>query len=302
MSFDQTSDRATTGVTGANTIAATALLGNNLFIYPDKQIELFFAGESSMNWGLSVLWAGNNTRASGLEKTSSVFGARLGIESGALQFFTTVGISSSSKVNSGAFNPEVKGKVSVDAALTYAMDAWTTFAKFSTWGSDIGLTSAASLQNRNTMFGLGLGYKHEASKTVTMFSRVEADYQTTSNEGTAGLPGVKAWDVPVVMGAEAAALSWLTVRGSISHVLLGQQMGSPTDKSARNSLAGTTTVAAGLGLTFGDVAIDGLVATTGATNPNVASGAPGLGTAPGSDNTFGFGDAMLSRISMTYSF
>jgi hypothetical protein len=87
------------------------------------------------------------------------------------------------------------------------------------------------------------------------------------------------------MGAEAQALSWLALRGSITHSLLGQ-----TD-------AANTSVAAGVGMTFGDVTIDGLVATdSGALDSN-------LGTnGQASSSTFGFGDKMISRIAMTYNF
>ena len=301
--LDQTSDRATYGVNNANTLAAGLGLGGNTFVAPDHQLELFFAGESSVNWGISVLYAANDQRANGVEKTAYVVGTRLGIESGNLQAFTTVGIASDSKVNTGTTNPDLKGKVSVDAAVTYGMDNWTWFGKFTTWGSDATFSSTQSIQNRNTSYGLGFGYKHEASKTITMYSRLEADYAKSSNEGTAGTPATKYWDVPVVMGAEAAALSWLTVRGSISHVLIGQQTGSSTDGSFRTNLSGTTTVAAGLGLTFGDVAIDGLVATDGTVNTNGNGfGAPGLGTGPNTNTGFGFGNNMLTRLALTYSF
>jgi len=119
-----------------------------------------------------------------------------------------------------------------------------------------------------------------------MFTRLEARKMKVENAG----PGnMNAWNLPVVLGAEAQALSWLAVRGSITHSLLGQ-----TDTAA-------TSVAAGVGLTFGDVTIDGLVAT--GSGAGAGALATNLGTnGQASSSTFGFGDGMISRIAMTYNF
>ena len=288
--LNQTSERALTAVAGANGLGGA-------FIYPDSQLEFTFAGEGSLGWGFSVLYAGNNTKAStGLEKTSSLLGARLGVEAGSFAAFSSVGIMSSSKVKN-ATNDEVKGKVSVDLAVTHKSDDMTNFAKFSTFGSDISLSSVTT-QSRYTVFGLGSGWKHEMNKATTMFCRVGADYQ---KQTTTGFSDITTWNVPIVLAAETAATSWLTVRGSIAESLLGQTSGSLASGSAyRDSLAGTTTVSAGVGITLGDVVIDGLIATDGSAAGG--SNTPGFGTGTQTNNTFGFGDKMLTRVGMTYNF
>jgi hypothetical protein len=75
--------------------------------------------------------------------------------------------------------------------------------------------------------------------------------------------------------------------------LLGQNL------LTRADLSNLTTVSAGLGMTFGDLTIDGMVATNGLNNTtdNI-----GFGTGANSGSTFGFGDSMISRIAMTYNF
>ena len=281
--LNQTSERAINIASQANALGGA-------FIAADSQAELTFAGEGGMNWGISLFYAGNNTKSAvPLEKTASLFGTRLGIESGSLAVYSTIGIMSSSKVLNATAD-EIKGKMSVDLAATYGMDNWTWFGKFATFGSDVALTSVTT-EVRTSSFGGGFGYTKEWSKTATMFTRLEADY---AKQTVTGLSDTVWWNVPLVIGAEAQALSWLAVRGSIAQSLIGQTYSEPT----RNNYPGTTTVAAGLGATFGDVNIDGLISLGTTTTTDI----PGFGTAPTTAGNFGFGNNMLSRVALTYNF
>jgi hypothetical protein len=295
--------------------AANPALGGNTFVAPDSNIELFFAGEGPVNWGVSAWFAGNdqsgtvtgaNTANATSDRTAKQIGARLGVEAGALQVFTTVGIVSKSYLND-ASNTELDGKVGVEAGATYKMNDMTGFAKFLDVGSDVQSNAAGfvSANIRDMAYGIGTGWKKEMTKSTNLFSRVEADFEKLGVSGQ----NVNTWNIPVAVGAEAQALSWLTIRGSIQESVIGEQYGNNplTGGTAfRNSLAGTTTVALGLGLTFGDVQIDGLVATGGspinATNNSVAGNTAGFGTAPQSSGNFGFGDNMLTRLAVTYNF
>ena len=297
--FDHQSQKTLQNIAVAN--AATS----KTFIAPDKNIEVFLAGEGSLNWGISAWWAGNDstnatTYGDGNERTAKQIGVRLGIETGALQVFGTVGLVGTSYILD-ALQSEVKAKVGVDAGVTYKVNEATYFGKFLTVGSDIDNLSAAGstdAQIRDTAYGIGAGWKHEMTKATNMFARLEADYEKAGVSGA----NVNTWNIPASVGAEAQALSWLTVRGSVQESVIGEQTGT----NGRNSLAGTTTVSLGLGLTFGDVQIDGLVATGNSpvnpTNSNTGGNLAGFGTAPQSGSNWGLGDNMLSRISLTYNF
>jgi len=299
--LNNNSQRAQT-ITGGVNSALAALGSTERFLGPDSTLEFFFAGEGATNWGVSLFYAGNNARvASGIQETEYLMGLRAGVDMNNWAVFTTIGLAESSK-NKNATNDEIKGKPSFDLAATYKSDAMTYFVKGSSYGADITLGGAAATQDRNTALGLGFGHKHDFSKTVTMFTRLEASYLKSTNEGGAAPQAAfMMWNVPVVFGAEAQALSWLAIRGSIAQSLLGQTMNG----AIQNSLANTTTIGAGVGLTFGDIQIDGLVASGIANNVETASAigpTPGFGTAPQAKNNFGFGDNMLTRIAMTYNF
>jgi hypothetical protein len=243
-------------------------VGENLGIAPQNAIEVQFAGEGFANWGIALTTAGNKQG----DLNSSYLGARFGIDKDNLAMFGTIGISSKI-TNAGA--DVLKGNTKIDAGVTYGMDEMTVFGKFATSSNDVAVIGEIA----NTSIGAGLGWNKEMTKSTHMFTRIEGNYATAK---TAGATTSKSYLVPVVLGAETQALSWLAVRGSISHALLGQTL-----TGTNNTTAGQTYVAAGVGMSFGDVTIDGLVAN---------------GASAAANTDFGFGDGMISRIAMSYNF
>ncbi len=263
---------------------------------PTDAIEFALAGEGSVNWGVSVLHGGNRAG----DASSRYWAARFGVEKDAIALFGTVGIDS--KANNAAApvsalvagTNEVKGNTSLDLGATYKMDEMTVFGKFlttkATWSGAAGTTN----EGKTTAFGIGAGWKKEMTKSTNMFVRVEADSAKSENTAaTLAAFNSSFWNVPVVLAAETQAMSWLAIRGSIAHSLLGQNL------LTRDDLANQTTVSAGIGMTFGDLVIDGMVASSGLVNTNDNIG---FGSGVNSGSTFGFGDSMISRIGLTYNF
>lgn len=286
-----------------------AITGANAFIAPDSQFEFFFAGESSVNWGVSLFYAGNSTRTAGLDRGASLLGARLGVDVNNFSIFTTVDITHKSDMNNATATvgkDEIKGKLGFDAGVTYSMDNMTLFGKYKMSGADAvwgTATTKTSTEFRNNSWGLGAGWNNEMTKSTNMFARVEVDMATVKAPlaaNTAVYGETKSYNVPVVLGAESQALSWLAVRGSIAYSLMGQEWNSST----RNNYAGSTTVSTGVGMTFGDLMIDGTVASTlGGTAGALNTGSvPGFGTGGKSNANVGFGDNMISRVALTYNF
>ena len=300
------SDRAANAVVTANTI-----LGANTFIASDHAFDFFFGGETGIKWGADVFYAGaldQNSLVAGTKKTASLFGIKLGVDLNNINIFTTLGLSSDTKnaTASTTTDSELKGNLSLDAAVTYNSGDMTYFAKFTNFSSDLTSGTAAGVAGATitpttTAYGIGTGWKHEATKSVTMFSRFEIDYQK-NNTKTVTAAGVESdssttsYNLPIVLAAEAQATSWLSVRGSVSHSLLGQ---SQTSGSAKTSYDNMTTVAAGLGFNFGDLTIDTLFGQSAALAGAASEASQGTVQA---GNTAGFGDNFASRIAMTYNF
>jgi hypothetical protein len=288
--LNNVSDRA------INTLGAGGAFG----VAPSNSIEVALAGEGAVNWGLSVLTGGNRRGAA----SSSYWAARFGVEKDAAALFGTVGIMSKSTSGTLVNNvaAEIKGDLSLDLAATYKIDNMTLFGKYTstkaTANSSVTiLTATGANEAKLTTYGVGAGWKKEMTKSTNMFTRVGVDYalQTNSNDTYYALaPLQKLYNVPVVFGAESQALSWLAIRGSIGHSLLGG------NTQTQRSFAGSTTVGAGVGMTFGDVQIDGMVASNG-LNGNVVDNT-GFANGANSGANFGFGDNMISRIGLTYNF
>ena len=268
---------------GNNSVRATQLanqasgFGLGTFLPPARTFEAFFAGEGALNWGISAFYAGNNARAAAAaEQKAYLYGARLGIDMNNFAVFTTVGIGSKSQIMTAA-NPQVEGKVSVDAGVTYTMDNSTVWARYTTSGADgKTATPAATLAEiRNQSYGIGFGHKYEASKSITLFGKIEANMEKFSTSGVS----TKNYNVPVSIAAEAQALSWLAVRGSVNQSIIGQ-----SDANGVRSILGNTFLGSGASVTLGDVVIDGT-----------------LNAAVNGAGTLGIG-APLGNVAMTYNF
>lgn len=290
----------------------TALNGANgfnsaVFITPDHALDFFFGGGDSLKWGFDVFYQGGLDSTATTKRTASLFGVKLGVDVSNFQVFTTVGITSSlaNDPATATSNLTAKGKISVDLGATYTMDEMTYLAKFTTFGTEVtGGTTSLSTGTTTTpstmAFGLGAGWKKEASKSVTVYSRVQFDYQAddtkTATAAATTVTASKYYNFPLVVAAEAQATSWLTVRGSIAHSIMGQ---SQTGGNIKTSLDDTTSVAGGLGLNFGDLTIDGIIGTSTA----IAAGGSEMGTYNQSGAQFGLGDTrMMGRLAMTYNF
>ena len=269
------------------------------FLAPANTVEFFLGGEGATNWGFSAWYGGNDRNLVGGEQRASQVAIRLGVDMNNLQVFSTVGLLSKSENDTTSTNKDViKGRVGIDAGVTYKMNDMTYYGKFVATGADYGsdsLGTTSAVQIRNTQWGIGSGWKKEMTKSTNLFSRISFDMTKESVNTT----DVKTYNMPLVVGAEAQAMSWLAIRGSIASSLFGQTYTSNTAVN-RMSLAGYTTVSAGVGMTFGDVVIDGLVASDGSSNP--ANGVSGFGTAPQANTTFGFGNGMLGRLALSYNF
>jgi hypothetical protein len=236
---------------------------------PSNAIEVGVSGEGSMNWGLAVNHGGSSANK------LNTWLARFGVGQGAWNVFGNVGLYGKQLNLLGA---EVKAKSNISVGATYAMDNMTVFGRFATGNVD-----NAGSEVKKSGYGAGLGYKKEMTKSTNLFSRVEVGSETTTIAGAES----KGWNVPMTIGAETQALSWLAVRGSVAHNLFAQ-----------TTSANTTLVAAGLGMTFGDLSIDALVADGTAPTTNTAIGTGGASTG----STFGFGSSFMGNVAMTYNF
>ena len=296
------SDRTLNAIQTINGIGET-------FSTPNNALDFFFGGDAGVKWGVTVEYAGNESKTSGVTKNFSQLITRLGVIAGQAQGFATVGIISKA-VGGASATDELDGKLALDIGGTFNFtDNDTVFAKYTMNGSNLKPGAVQAVEINNMSIEAGVAMKKDVTKNTNVFSRVQFGYASQAIKTTVatgplavGDTTSKLWNVPLSLGVETAALSWLTIRGSVSESLLGQNMATTGDRA---SWLNSTAVAAGVGMTFGDVVIDGLVASGngGANTTNIGSSGSTV-TSAGSAGTAnaGFGDQMLARVGLTYNF
>ena len=138
---------------------------------------------------------------------------------------------------------------------------------------------------------VGVGRQDKINDKTTMFTKL----QYSQEENSALKPKSKdqtAQFVPVTLGLEHDAASWLTVRGSVSQNLWSKDKDkfAKTNKTEANS----TSVNVGATLKFGDFSVDGVVGAGNTTNGTV-------GDTSAQKGVLSLDNAM-TRVSMTYKF
>src|SRR5690606_12991304 len=107
---------------------------------------------------------------------------------------------------------------------------------------------------------IGVGHTHEVSATSRLFTNLQ--YENGKEKDKVANTTEKESKLPLTIGFEADATSWLALRGSIKQVVL---VNTEKDNAGKKkSQANTTDVAAGATLNFGKLKVDGMIGTTAA--------------------------------------
>lgn len=235
------------------------------FLGEENPINLFYAAKmADISWGLGLNYSNSDRKATGKQSTTGLAaGMRMGLWDASLNF----GITDSAEV------PTVDkwtGKNLMDLRAGYLMDTWYFYGQYTMDGGKnepAGGGAATSDQENNSM---RLGFINTNKVDGGEFFWGAAYAMSTTNDKAAGKNKVETTDLPVIIGIEADAASWLVLRGSITQtVLLSSSKTTPVGGAAgeTQTLANNTTVAAGAGLKFNKFTLDASLA--GATTGNI---------------------------------
>lgn len=279
----------------------------------ENNVGLFFGGDTGLKWGASLVYSKSENK----EATTAQSGEQQAIRArlGAflnkdLETFASVNISN--KAENGDGTAEFKGKLGYRLGAIYNLNDWKAFA---TWTKLVGSNEITDKEQTLSNIEIGAGRSEKLNDKFTLFTKASYVMLNTENESVTGAAGALGGacgatvnaagasasviaceeysrnTLPVVIGMEYSATSWLMLRGSVTQAIYGKEK----DKDDSRSVNSTTVVAAGASLVFGDMTIDGVVGnnTDGSTpgNTGTSSGNGQLRT-----------DSLLSRVSMTYRF
>lgn len=208
-----------------------------------NSINAFYAGKvAGFTWGATVKYSNGKDDAAGSKSNSA--GIALGITNGTWEVEVTQGLTAKSE--NAAATVESKGLTKVGAAynMNENMQIYANVGMIKVDGT-LGGTDATLLDG--TSYSLGMVNTVLRNEEANFFYGVAVS-QTKLKDDSETLA------LPVWMGVEANAASWLVLRASIAqNVLLNETKEDATgDKTDLDS----TTFAAGAGIKFGKSMID----------------------------------------------
>ncbi len=228
---------------------------------------------------------------------------RLGVQGGNWQAFANISLSNKAKTGTTA---EFKGKTGYQIGGSYMLNDYTLFGEYRSFKGDdkvndntaelslinVGAARQVKLNDKATLFTKAsiLYAKGENDKAAGAGNNMTVANDITSVVIFAGDKTTKYTALPITAGLEYDAASWLTLRGSMSQLLMSK---AEFDGDETGALNNQTVVRAGAGLKFGDWNIDGVVG-----NDSTASGTAGASTANGNGTLRT--DQLMSRVAVSY--
>ena len=284
----------------------------------ENNIDVFVGGDAGVKWGANLGYAKTSAEDS-LDSAESMR-TRLGIIAGDFQAYANINLINNAKGE--LLTPATDGVSKFEGKLGYqvgAIQAWqgnTLFVDYrsfdmeSTIGgfsatpekgdlsvqqAEAGIGRVERLTDKTNLF-LKASYfmrktENDHGKNGGVYSTIAGALSTTACEASpAFCDKFDTQRIPVVIGLETEATSWLTLRASVAQVVWGEDDLSGTKSSVRNS----TAVNAGATLKFGELSVDGVIGNSDASTvagENTGSGNGTLRT-----------DNLMTRVGMTYRF
>ncbi|MBC7539593.1 MAG: hypothetical protein H7281_12285 [Bacteriovorax sp.] len=226
-------------------------------------LDLFLSGDMGLQWGARLHYANSKDEATSptFEKKNTSFGLGLGAVMGEAEVYADLTLSDKS-TGAVAAGDQFKTKPSFLVGGSYKWSGNTFFANYEGTKVEVtGNAGGATLGDTKTSaIVVGAGRIHEINPTARIIT--DASVKIGSTQTTAGK--VKTNTLPVTLGFEADATSWLVLRGSVAQNVILNSSKSVTGKTTTN--ANSTGVNAGATLNFGKLKVDGTIGTTTAIN------------------------------------
>lgn len=289
-------------------------------VHQDNQLDLFVGGEAGVKWGANLTYSNGNDDNGDIKSNSMA--ARLGVIADNVEGFANVSLANKFEGNlgAGAEKEEFDGKLGYELGGTYNLGFAKVFAYWRHAGweqSSDEATLAGPLPGAGVFNGdadvvtdkytIGYGREEKLNDKATLFMKLAyvMNKRELDAKGT-GKATLDDYSIPLTVGLEYDATSWLTLRGSVVQSIVNEQdndydaallAGTTVNplitgafRNGKRTLQNQTSLRSGATLKFGDFSVDGLLMTDAAgTN---------AGNSNGTLNT----ENLLMRVAATYKF
>lgn len=259
------SDDFSAGVTGANTALAAAFPAG--LPYEENAWNILYGRKmGDMKIGFNFKYSNASKKQTALAATagptkSDSMGVALGASAGAWDAALVMGLSGNSQadVTAGSYKLKNKGNMKIHGG--YAMDSLYFYGSYKNKASTLDTPTATAADQKQTDMTVGV-YDTMKKDGNTFFYGIAYNQTNFKDDATtATVQQLDTTTLPVVIGLEAEAASWLTLRGSVTQDtnLIGGVKNKAGDV---NSTSDNTTVAAGVGLKFNKLVLDGTLSSS----------------------------------------
>jgi len=303
----------------ANALRAGAGLFNGTTgaasVNEENNIDGFVGGDAGVKWGVNLGYARTkNDETTGAIKTrGESLRTRLGVIMGDTQAYANINLINNAKgVSAAGTGANFDGKLGYQVGVIHAWEGNTLFADWRQFDAKGNLGAGAGNDDIKLQQGyVGIGRVERLNDKTNLFMKAQYLMASTKNDVLKNVAGIQATclgaeqaticgkyktnRVPVTIGLETEATSWLTLRASVSQVVWGNEKVNSGDRGVRNS----TGINAGATLKFGELSVDGMIGNS--VGGDVAgSGVASNSTASGNGTIRT--DVLMSRVGMTYRF
>lgn len=297
------SETVTEFVSGINT-RLTGLSSDGLLLTEQNPLDLFFGGDmAGMKWGTYLHYSNSKTdtataTVNGANAKVSTAGAGFGLGGDNWDAYLRVGLMGKSEAvasTPAAFNAELKQKGLYSVGGGYWMENNYFFGHFLTAKGEFSSIQPTT-DIEKTEYQVGVVNNNPVAGGNVFYGVSYLNNEVKRDSSASSTKESKS-RLPVVIGMEVDAASWLVLRGSVTQAVLLGENKAPTAAAEKSELVNSTTVAAGAGIKFGKLTLDGLISHT--AGPNT-----GRGTEANLPNTTGTidGTGTITQASLTYLF
>lgn len=315
-----------TGVLLHGAASDTDYATSNQLSDADNVIDLFVAGDTgSIKWGWNFLYSKSETEDSITPVDNSkndAMATRLGMIMGDIEAYANISLGNEADRPNTTNKAKFEGSLGFHVGGSYTMGANKLIASYKQldWDQSFGATPVKTGAGY-TKTTVGWGHTLEVGSAANVYT--QAYYESTQIEirYATDPADMNHTIVPIVVGFEAKATDWLTLRGSVKHNLMGRVkekgIGSHFSGAFRNVLIGkfgvqpttgttenkrtlpnSTDVSGGATLHFGKLSIDGLIGATDSSRTGTVANAA-TGNAEEGVLTL---DNLLVRVGLLYAF
>lgn len=238
-------------------------------------IEFTYGMKSGdMNIAGTLTYSNFENKTVGSEQKENSMGLKAGVTAGALNATLALTLADKWEAGTGATLNDYKGKSAIAATVGYdVMSDLYVYGNLKTGGYKATVATVDVLDVESMTIGVGAISKIKKDG-AEFFYGAGLTSLSQKEKATVGAESTnKEMHMPLIIGLEAEANSWLTLRGSVTQNLLlvdsvKTETAPATTVTDTNPGANSTTLAAGAGLKFNKVAVDGSILTAGTQTIN----------------------------------